>query len=53
MKKRSTEKENLKWDNKETLSIANIIKKQSGKRKLKKTLKIDSINFDNYLAIYI
>jgi len=53
MKKRSTEKENLKSEKKETLNIENLIKKHSGIRKLKKTLKRGLINFENYLAVYI
>lgn len=52
MKKQHTEK-NMNTENNNTLRIANLIKKHSGIRKLKKTIKRDSINFENILAIYI
>jgi hypothetical protein len=48
-----TEKKNTGVENKKTMSIANLIKKQTGKRKFKKTLKKSSFNFENILTVYI
>jgi len=38
---------------KKLIRIENLIKKQSAKRKFKKTLKKGSFNFENILTVYI
>jgi hypothetical protein len=50
---RDTEKKNSGLEDKKKMSIANLIRKQAGKRKLKKTLKKNSFSFENILTVYI
>ena len=49
----NTQKKNKDNESKKIISIANLIKKQTGKRKFRKTLKKSSFNFENILTVYI